>query len=616
MSAARPARSLVPRFAAMLLSALVLAVFLAPHPARAAVAVDTFSAGTAAEIGIRVARSTHPTEAPAVVLVSDRQWRDALAVPSLAAAAEAPVLPLPAGALTAALSAELLRLSPERVWVVGAPSSIPTATVASLGALLPSAAIERLEAADAVSLAARVATTAAAFGAGPPPRAYVVGVSSPADALACGALAASESAPVFAVAAGRTGEVIAAIRSVGATAVVVVGEPAAVPASVESSLAAEFGQGQVRRIRGLTRDRLAVALAADAVRRGSASWDAVTLANGGSPTEMLLAATLAATRRGPLLLAETGSLTDATANSIWAARSAVDRVAFVGTPSTLPPRVRTEALFALRAPAFSSVNAMRHIAALTRNGPRVAGSRADRLAAEYAAAQLRSFGYAVRFQTVRLPNGRTTRNVIAERAGRTSQVIVVGAHIDSKWPAPGANDNGSGVATMLELARDVAKAPVAPTVRFVAFGGEESAGRRPTDHHFGSKQYVRSLSRTQRARIQAMVSLDMVGYGSRFTVRNCGWARSSAVSSIRLWSNYIADPVRYERDTSRDGQSDHEAFERVGIPSAWMEWRPDYAWHTRADKYSHIQPNRIRRTGRMMRGWLLKLTPSQVDALR
>jgi Zn-dependent M28 family amino/carboxypeptidase len=277
--------------------------------------------------------------------------------------------------------------------------------------------------------------------------------------------------------------------------------------------------------------------------------------------------------------------------------------------------VRTEALLALKAPAFSYANAMRHVSVLTRYGPRVAGSAADRTAANYVAAQLRSYGYAVRFQTVYLPGGRTTRNVIAERRGSTTRVIVLGAHIDSKWPSPGGNDNGSGVAAMLEVARVCAQAPVAPTIRFIAFGGEESAGSRPDDHHFGSRQYVRIISSTQRARIESMVSLDMIGYGSRFSVRS--WrGRLTTVGSLRNWGSYTAEPLVFERDTSRYGLSDHEAFERAGIPSAWLEWRPDTAWHTRSDTAAHVSANRVRRTGRLARSWLLKLTPAQLDALR
>ncbi len=160
------------------------------------------------------------------------------------------------------------------------------------------------------------------------------------------------------------------------------------------------------------------------------------------------------------------------------------------------------------------------------------------------------------------------------------------------------------------------KAPVAPKIRFIAFGGEESQGTRPDDHHFGSRQYVRSLTSAQRGRIQSMLSLDMVGYGSVFTVRSSQIARLTAVSSLRSWGTYTAEPLTYVRDSSRYGQSDHEAFEHAGIPSAWLEWRPDNAWHTRADTAAHVSANRIRRTGRLTRSWLLKLTPAQLDALR
>ncbi len=615
---ARTARS-KPRHVARDLTALavvtvvvLLAFAVGPRPA-AAVSTQAFLSTQPSTTGVLVSRSAFPTGAPAVVLVNEARWQDMLALTPFAAAADAPILPVPSAGLPSAVTAELKRLAPARAYLVGSAAPLPSAIATQVASALPTGTVERLSAPDSISLTNLLAEKLRELSGSAPPRAYVVNAGNYPDALACAGVAAAERAPVVAITPSRRADVIASMRSVGVTEVVIVGETAAVPASIESSLVAEFGRASVRRLRGASRDTLGLSVAADAARRGTIGWSSPVVASGWSPTELLVGSTLAGRRSSPLLMFQPGVLSDAVANTLWTQRSSVARVAFVGS---VPARVRTEATFALRAPAFSSANVMRHVGVLTRRGPRTAGSTADRVAADYAASQLRSFGYAVRFQTVRLPNGRTTRNVIAERRGTSTQVIVVGAHIDSKAPSPGGNDNGSGVATMLELARCVAKAPVAPTIRFIAFGGEESTGTRPDDHHFGSRQYVRSLSASQRARIQSMVSLDMVGYGSRFTVRSSGWAKLTCVGSIKQWSGYTADPVRYERDTSRYGQSDHEAFERIHVPSAWIEWRPDYAWHTRSDTASHVSSNRVRRTGRLTRSWLLKLTPAQLDALR
>ena len=71
--------------------------------------------------------------------------------------------------------------------------------------------------------------------------------------------------------------------------------------------------------------------------------------------------------------------------------------------------------------------------------------------------------------------GQTVRNIVAEKPGSSNseEIILVGAHYDSVLGSPGANDNGSGVAALLELARLLADQELARTVRFVAFVNEE-----------------------------------------------------------------------------------------------------------------------------------------------
>ena len=96
--------------------------------------------------------------------------------------------------------------------------------------------------------------------------------------------------------------------------------------------------------------------------------------------------------------------------------------------------------------------------------------------------------------------------------------LVVGAHLDTIAVAPGAEDNASGIAVLLETARR-ARAVELPQVVFVAFGGEEPRG--PGDlHHFGSKHYVAGLGVAERRHLRGMVALDRVGVGPPLTV---GW---------------------------------------------------------------------------------------------
>ncbi|MFA5845196.1 MAG: M28 family peptidase [Coriobacteriia bacterium] len=274
------------------------------------------------------------------------------------------------------------------------------------------------------------------------------------------------------------------------------------------------------------------------------------------------------------------------------------------------------ALAIASARAFDASRAVSHAAALARFGVRVEGTAAEARGASYVAGVLRGYGYRVWVQRVTLPNGRASRNVIAERIGRSTSVVVLGAHLDSKRPSPGANDNGSGCGTLLELARDLRGADVVPTVRFAFFGAEESIDGVEAHHHYGSRAYVRSLSSTARARVAGMISVDMVGYGSRFNVRSMGRGPQGLVSEMLAESRSRGVSMTYLADGGRWGWSDHEAFEVAGIPAAWLEWRPDPACHTSGDVARRLDSRRVATTGTFLRAWLLGLRAADLDDWR
>jgi Zn-dependent M28 family amino/carboxypeptidase len=132
-------------------------------------------------------------------------------------------------------------------------------------------------------------------------------------------------------------------------------------------------------------------------------------------------------------------------------------------------------------------------------------------AATWAADRLERAGYAVTTQAVPRGGGRC-RNVIGDRPGATPSagVVLVTAHLDSinldgpAEPAPGADDNASGSAGVLALAGALAGHPAALDLRMILFGGEEEG-------LFGSLAYVAALPPQERARIRAVVNMDMIG---------------------------------------------------------------------------------------------------------
>jgi Zn-dependent M28 family amino/carboxypeptidase len=107
--------------------------------------------------------------------------------------------------------------------------------------------------------------------------------------------------------------------------------------------------------------------------------------------------------------------------------------------------------------------------------------------------------------------GQTYRNVIASFGPRTNELIVVGAHYDTAGALPGADDNASGVAGLIELAYLFGRTPPAVRVELVAFALEEPPYfRSPL---MGSAVHAASL-KSQGFAVRAMLSLEMIGYFS------------------------------------------------------------------------------------------------------
>jgi hypothetical protein len=131
-------------------------------------------------------------------------------------------------------------------------------------------------------------------------------------------------------------------------------------------------------------------------------------------------------------------------------------------------------------------------------------------AAGYIRKTLEDAGYVVNVQS--FPSRGLTMNnfeAVLPGHGAAEEIIVVGAHYDSVADCPGADDNASGVAAMLELARLLAGTALPRTVRFVAFANEEAPFFYGDE--MGSNLYA-ARAQAQGERIEAMLSLETLGY--------------------------------------------------------------------------------------------------------
>ena len=157
-------------------------------------------------------------------------------------------------------------------------------------------------------------------------------------------------------------------------------------------------------------------------------------------------------------------------------------------------------------------NLKRHVTALAGQvGERnVWRPEAMAAAAGYIRKTLEDTGYEVNSQPF-ISRGLTVNNLEAMLPGHgaADEIIVIGAHYDTVAGSPGADDNASGVAALLELARLLAGTTLPRTVRFVAFANEEAPFFYGDE--MGSKLYA-ARAHAQGDRIEAMLSLETMGY--------------------------------------------------------------------------------------------------------
>ena len=164
----------------------------------------------------------------------------------------------------------------------------------------------------------------------------------------------------------------------------------------------------------------------------------------------------------------------------------------------------------------------------------------------------------------------TTSNVIAEsKSGRSDRVVISGAHLDSVPAGPGINDDGSGTATQIELAQEMAELNLnlRNKVRFIWFSGEEQG-------LFGSTFNADGLTKAERGNVIAMLDFDMLaspnyalliydGDGSEF-----GFAGPNGSGNIeKVFQDFFDARGLYTERIPFDGRSDYDEYTAVGIPA-------------------------------------------------
>jgi Zn-dependent M28 family amino/carboxypeptidase len=246
----------------------------------------------------------------------------------------------------------------------------------------------------------------------------------------------------------------------------------------------------------------------------------------------------------------------------------------------------------------------------------------DRLvmAADYIRTTLAGAGYAVRRQLYEVA-GKICENIEAEVRGRErpDDIIIIGAHYDSVQGSPGANDNASGVAATLALARRFADTSSACTLRFVLFANEEPPLFQT--EHMGSRVYAKR-SRERGENIVLMLCLETIGYysdepGSQHLLFPLNLIYPSTGNFIAFVSNVengfllrqLVGSFRRQAQFPSEGGalwdsipgvewSDHWAFWKEGFPAVMVTDTAPFrypAYHSHADKPDLVQYERMAR---------------------
>jgi hypothetical protein len=206
----------------------------------------------------------------------------------------------------------------------------------------------------------------------------------------------------------------------------------------------------------------------------------------------------------------------------------------------------------------------------------------------------------------RLPyddDGTTVVNLEAVREGtsRKDRIVVVGAHYDSVPGAPGADDNASGVAVLLALARRFRAEKFARTVRFVAFVNEEPP--HFWNPNMGSLVYAKAC-KARNDDIVAMLSLETLGYyrdepGTQKYPPVVSWFYPSSGNFVGFVGNLgsrslVRDSVRVFREAAHfpsEGAALPSAMQGVGWSDQWSFWQVGYPGVMVTDTAPFRNPN-------------------------
>ncbi len=211
---------------------------------------------------------------------------------------------------------------------------------------------------------------------------------------------------------------------------------------------------------------------------------------------------------------------------------------------------------------------------LSSMGARPAGTDAEIAAGDWIAEQLTKSGYEVTRQPFLFKVGEAifdSENIIAEKPGESEETVLVGAHYDSADVGKGVDDNGSGVALLLETADLLKDVETPQTLEFIFFGAEEIG-------FCGSDYYATHMSASEVKNTLLMVNFDSIVAGDNaYVYGDAGKKGKFRDRALEIAEDndltLVTQPGRnkdFPAGTTGDF-SDHAPFRALGIPYVYFE---------------------------------------------
>ncbi len=184
---------------------------------------------------------------------------------------------------------------------------------------------------------------------------------------------------------------------------------------------------------------------------------------------------------------------------------------------------------------------------------------------------------------------------------KSDDIVIIGAHYDSVDKAPGASDNASGTAVVLEIARMFKDVTINKELRILFFGAEEEG-------LYGSEKYVSAMTKDEIKRSVAMFNLDMVGSADagELSVQTVdGMDNASTILANKAYEELNGDSIL----TDFGDRSDHVPFHEAGIDAALFSYFPLEDWyHSANDTIDKLSKDRLLHVAKIVAKSALELT--------